>query len=225
MARTPADFECQEYAIPVAGRTLRLLGPKYPHALNQDPEVLRRSQVDGYKPFWAQPWPAAVMLAEHVLAHIAPQPKPLLELGAGLGTAGLALAMAGHRVIATDYDEEALGFIRASAALNQVRLADTRPLDWRSPPPEQYALIIASDVAYDPANHAPLARFLAQCLTQNGQAFVSDLNRRAADDFPAALHSAGFQVDSTPARAQAIAAFDAIDGRILDGRVFRISKA
>ncbi len=161
MSQAPGRYECQEYAIPVAGRTLRLLGPKYPHALNEDPAVRRRSEEDGYKPYWATPCPAAVMLAEYVIEHAEPGPDPVLELGAGLGIAGIALGMAGHRVVLTDYDEDALAFARASAKLNGVSLQDVQRLDWRFPPPGRYALIVASDVVYERRSHQPIATLLA----------------------------------------------------------------
>ena len=57
-----------------------------------------------------------------------------------------------------------------------------------------------------------------------GRAFFSDLNRRVADEFPEALRREGFFVDCVPTRAKAIPAFDAIDERVLEGRVFRIGR-
>jgi ETFB lysine methyltransferase len=210
--------------VPVAGMRVRLLGPKYPHDLNRDPEVQQRSDADGYKPFWAQPWPASVMLAEHVIGHVEPGADPVLEVGAGLGLAAVALSLAGFHVVATDYDADALGFIRASARLNQTELWGVRPLDWRDPPEEQYGLIVGSDVAYERRSHAPLAKLLRKCLRPGGQAFVSDMNRMMTDEFPAALQREGLGVDVAAAQAQAIPAFDAIDERVMKGRVFRIGR-
>jgi len=217
-------YKTQEYSIGVAGRTLRLLGPELPHALHAAPRMRRRFEAEGYKPYWAEPWPTAVMLAEHVIRHVAPAPAPVLELGAGLGIAGISLALAGHRVVVTDYDEDALAFVRASAALNNVELADVRLLDWRDPPAETFATIVASDVLYEKQNHEPIAVLIAACLNPGGGAFVSDLNRRAADDFPDALRTANLTCREYAARAKAIAAFDATDERMLNGRVFGIFK-
>ncbi len=224
MMELPGKYECQEYSIRVAGRALRLLGPKYPHALNNDPEAQRRSEADGYKPYWAQPCPAAVMLAEYVIEHVEPGPDPVLELGAGLGIAGISLTMAGHRVVLTDYDEDALAFARASAGLNGVDLHDARLLDWRCPPDDRYGLIVASDVLYERRSLEPIAALLAVCLKPSGGAFLSDLNRAMADEFPEALRAAGLAFDTVPARAKAIPAFDAVDGRVLTGRIFRVQK-
>jgi predicted nicotinamide N-methyase len=215
-------YETQVYIIPIAGTKLRLLGPRYPHALNDEPEMRRRFEADGYKPSWAQPWPAAVMLAEHVLRNASPGGGRVLELGAGLGIAGIALAMVGHRVVVSDYDDDALAFVRASAALNGVELDDVRRLDWRQPPAERFAMIVASDVAYEARHHAPIAALLAGCLEPGGQAFISDQNREAAEAFPGAVQAAGLTCEAFPASAKAIPAFDARDGRVFKGTVYRI---
>lgn len=216
--------ETQVYVVPVAGRKLRLLGPRYPHALNDEPEMRRRFEEDGYKPSWAQPWPAAVMLAEHVLKSTTPGAGRVLELGAGLGIAGIALAMAGYRVVVTDYDEDALAFVGASVALNGAQLDEIRRLDWRRPPAERFATIVAADVLYEKRHHAPIAALVAGCLEPEGQAFISDQNRGAADGFPDALRVVGLGCEPFPARAKAIPAFDALDGRVFNGTVYRIFK-
>lgn len=215
-------FETQVYRVPVAGRIVQLLGPRYPHALNDEPEMRRRFEGDGYKPSWAQPWPAAVMLAEHVLQHVAPGSGPVLELGAGLGLAGIALAMAGHRVVATDYDHDALTFLRANAQLNGIELAEIRWLDWRQPPAETFATIVGSDIVYERRHHALIAELLAACLARDGRAFISGLNRDVANAFPDALTPAGLTSEVIPAQSRAIPAFDAVDHRMLHGRVFQI---
>ena len=225
MTEPPGKYECQEYSIPVAGRVVRLLGPKYPHALNALPGARQRAEEDGYKPYWALPSPAAVMLAEYVIGHVEPSPDPVLELGAGLGIVGISLSMAGHRVVVTDYDEDSLAFARASAKLNGVELHAVQPLDWRSPPSDSYALIVGSDVAYERRSLQPIAALLAACLKSSGKAFISDLNRATAGEFPEALRSVELVFDTVATRAKAIPAFDAVDNRVFNGRVFRIQKS
>ena len=217
-------FETQEYVIPIAGRPLRLLGPKYPHALRNEPDVERRFVADGYMPYWTYPTATAVMLAEHLCAHVPPGATPVLELGAGLGVVGLALAMHGGRLIITDYDEEAVEFVRASAALNGLDNVDARLLDWRQPPSEQYDLIIGGDVIYERRSHAPLVALLGQCLTTDGQAYFSDQNRSAAEAFPEAVAAANMRCEVIPVSGPAVPRPDAIDGRTLKGKLYRVTR-
>ncbi len=216
-------YETQEYKIPVAGRTVRLLGPKYPHSLRNDPKVEQRFKADGYMPYWATPWPGALMLAEYIVRHLQPEPRPLLELGAGLGLVGVSLSMVGHRVVVTDYDEDALAFVRESAKLNGVALHDVRLLDWRDPPADRYAAIVAGDVLYEKRNHEPVAALLAACLEPGGAAFLSDQNRSAAEGFPEVLRAAGLTLEATATQCQAIPRPDATDGRVFKGTIYRIS--
>ncbi|HUU85221.1 MAG TPA: methyltransferase domain-containing protein [Phycisphaerae bacterium] len=215
-------YETQEYVIPVAGRTLRLLGPKRPHSLRNDPAVEQRFLDDGYMPYWATPWPGALMLAEYVIRNVEPTPEPVLEIGAGLGLVGLSLAMAGHRVIVTDYDQDALAFARANAALNGVDLDDVRLLDWREPPDERFARIVAGEVLYEKRDVGPIASLIASCLEPTGLALVSAQHRTAVEDFPGALADVGLSCEAIPVQCRAIPRPDAIDARILNGTVFRI---
>ncbi len=217
-------YECQEYSVAVAGRVLRLLGPRYPHALNETPQTRQRAEEDGYRPYWALPSPAAVMLAEYVIEHVKPSRDPVLELGAGLGIVGISLSMAGHRVVVTDYDEDSLAFAQASAKLNGIELHAVQSLDWRCPPSDCYTLIVGSEVAYERRSLQPIATLLATCLKPSGKAIISNLNRSTTDEFAEVLQAAGLALDTMPAQAKAIAAFDAVDERVLRGRIFRICK-
>lgn len=215
-------YETQEYAIPIVGRTLRLLGPKWPHSLRNDPQVEQRFLEDGYMPYWATPWPGALMLAEYLIRNVEPTQEPVLELGAGLGLVGISLSMAGHRMVITDYDQDALLFVRASAALNGVELHDVRPLDWREPPAESFAMIVAGDVLYEKRDVEPIATLIASCLKPGGCALVSAQRRSAVEAFPAVLEASGLRFDTVAVQCKAIPRPDAIDGRVLKGTVYRI---
>jgi len=82
-------------------------------------------------------WPAAVMLARWLWAH-APlvRGRSVLEIGSGVGLAGLAAARCGAaEVFVTDIDGPALRCARENAAKNGLegRVTVTR-LDWAEPP-------------------------------------------------------------------------------------------
>ncbi len=98
-------------------------------------------------PFWAKIWEAALVLADF-MATVKPQGR-VLELGAGLGVAGLTAAAFGHEVVITDYDEECLEFVRLNAALNQLERVTVVKLDWREPKDlGQFEIIIGAEVVF-----------------------------------------------------------------------------
>lgn len=217
-------IEAYEYVIAVGGHSIRILGPKYPHDSQLRTIPDGNLPAEGVTPHWALPWPAAVMLAERVMQDVTPGPETILELGAGLGISGLALTAAGYRVVISDYAPISLKFIEASARHNSLHPLGVQLLDWRKPPTETYATIIASDCIYQAVDHAPISSLLACCLASGGQAFFSDMNRLAADAFPPVLERAGFECRAVPAVSPAIPGFGSRDGRIMKGRVFCIRR-
>ena len=123
-------------------------------------------------------WPASVALAR-MLAHVPSftAGKRVLELGAGLGLAGLAAAAhAGtKRVVLTDRDDTVLEFARGAIRSNGLlEGADvsTAILDWgadaagiaASIGPESFDVIIAADILYDAAACELLASLLAKLM-------------------------------------------------------------
>lgn len=214
------QFETKEYSVPVAGHVIRLLGPRDPWAIFNDPQMSRKNRADGFAPYWTTPWPGAVMLSEHVIRHFVPGAKPVLEIGAGLGLAGIALAASGYRMVVTDFDEDALAFARANAELNGIAFEACHRLDWRSPPSEQFAIIVGSDVCYDKANHSAIIEMLTRCLADGGTAFFSDQFWTDANEFSALATAAGFSFERMIVNGRPIPRPDAKDGRVLRGQIF-----
>lgn len=144
-------------------------------------------------PYWAILWSAARDLAEHLLGQ-----KNLgrtIELGAGLGLGSIAAALAGARVLATDYEPDALGFIQHNAAQNGVTI-DVQLLDWRElgGVTSRFDTIIASDVLYEARNVLPLADAIAHLIAPSGRALVSDPGRPHFPQLRDELRERGFQV-------------------------------
>lgn len=213
------------YAFTVGGRPLSLTGPARPDDLLDEPGTQRRFERDGYMPYWAQPWAASLMLAEHLLGRLADVPQPVLELGAGLGLVGIALARAGHRVVVSDYDGDALAFVRRNARLNGARLAGVCRVDWRRPPPPGFAAIVAADVLYERDLHRHIIRFLRGGLEPGGRAFVCDPDRLAAVGFAEAAREAGLGVAGQRVAVTAVEPLGAGDGRTLTGTVYEMTVA
>lgn len=152
-------------------------------------------QEDERLPYWADIWASAIGLGVHFFDHPISPGETILELGCGLGVAGIAGARAGLRVHACDYEPDALAFAAHNALLNQVnsRMAFLL-VDWRKPClTRQYQMIVGSDVIYEKPNHAPIADLVDEALAPGGTALFSDPNRRGAAEFVGLMTVRGYQ--------------------------------
>src|SRR6478672_4756234 len=104
-----------EEVVAIAGHDIALLRPRDPDSLATQ-EAYER---DEFLPYWAELWPSAIALARMVAAR-ALHGARTLELGCGLGLPSLAAALAGGRVLATDWAPDALEAVRANAARNDL---------------------------------------------------------------------------------------------------------
>src|SRR5207247_9944673 len=77
------------------GRQILLTRPQEPDRLLEDPLVQQASRAHDYMPYWAYLWPVAILLAGRILAQEWPAEMRALEIGCGLGLAGLAALSAG----------------------------------------------------------------------------------------------------------------------------------
>src|SRR6476646_4335659 len=73
----------------VAGHKFRLICPAKPDALLDTPETLAAHQADGYMPYWGYLWPTALDMVHALLTSDFPNGLPTLEIGAGIGLAGI----------------------------------------------------------------------------------------------------------------------------------------
>jgi predicted nicotinamide N-methyase len=143
--------------------------------------------VDERLPYWAELWPSAAVLATHTLAHARPA-RRALELGCGLGLASLAARRAGLSVLATDYYDVALEFVALNAAANGVGTIETRMVDWRHWPTDlgQFDLVLGADILYERPMGPLVAHAIAQALSPDGRAWITDPGRVGAEPFLAA---------------------------------------
>jgi predicted nicotinamide N-methyase len=232
LVRTGATRQ-SEYSGPVevsvlvfGGRTIRLVRPVNPDLLLDDPLVIDWNRHDDYMPYWAYLWPAAYLLAEGVARE--PWPRSLaasgeveaLEIGCGLGLAGLVAVARGLRVQFTDYDQAPLEFVLRSALENGFEAArySRRLLDWRDLPDAQYPIILGADVLYE-ARLVPLvAGLLGRMLAVGGVGLIASPYRIAAKGFPAALDGVGLLCQAESATAQTE------DGRLIEGTIYRVTR-
>jgi len=144
-----------------------------------DEEFIKDEQM----PYWAEIWPASIVLAKHIFEKLPVAQKPCIELGAGVGLVSVAAALAGGNVLATDYAEEAIPFIRLNALANNVTL-ESQNLDWRLVTlSQQYDFIFAADVLYERRNQLPILNAIDKLLSKTGVAVVADPRRQIAENF------------------------------------------
>ena len=125
-------------------------------------------------PYWAYPWAGSRCLAEYVTRWVDVRGRRVLEIGCGLGIAGLAAAAAGADVVFVDAARPALAFVRASLRSNALQAA-TVCADFRTlTAGARFDRILAAEVAYEPATFGDLAATLARHLAPGGTALVAD---------------------------------------------------
>lgn len=121
-------------------------------------------------PYWAFCWGSGQALARYVLDR--PElvrDRVVADFGAGCGVAAIAALRAGARAaVAVDVDPHALEAARRNAALNGVALSTARVL------PEDYDVLLASDVLYELGNRELIRAQIARGRT----VIVSDPLRR-----------------------------------------------
>ncbi|HOW72695.1 MAG TPA: methyltransferase domain-containing protein [Phycisphaerae bacterium] len=210
-------YETRREVWVIAGQTFDLTWPADMDALLDAPRTHQRFDGDGYMPYWAQPWPGAVLLTEAVLAGERGAGRPAVEIGCGVGLVSLAAARAGWSVTASDYDEDAVAFAALNAERNGLGLAGARIIDFRqssdAPP---YDLVLAADLLYERRNGEPIARWVASALRPGGTALLSDPNRSAAEGFSDHARAAGLVTSLVDVETIGPA------GLVIRGRIWRL---
>jgi predicted nicotinamide N-methyase len=181
-----------EETVALRAGELSVLRPRDAEALLDDDAF----EHEEYLPYWAELWPSGQALARRVSAR-ALRGARVLELGCGLGLPSLAAALAGGRVLATDWSPDAIELLRANAARNGARL-ETAQAAWEAPGPllarAPWDLVLAADVLYERRNVPVLLDLLPRL---GGEVWLADPGRPPAPEFLAGA-AAAFAVDSAP---------------------------
>jgi predicted nicotinamide N-methyase len=170
-----------EESVPLRGAALSVLRPRDAEAL-LDEHAFEREE---YLPYWAELWPSGVALARR-LAGRSLRGARVLELGCGLGLPSLAAALAGGRVLATDWSPQAIALLEDNAARNGAAL-ETARVDWARPEAvverAPWDLVLAADVLYERRNVAPLLALVPRLLGARGELWLADPGRAPLEDF------------------------------------------
>ena len=170
-----------EEVVPLRGRDLRLLRPRDAEAL-LDEEAFEREE---FLPYWAELWPSGLALAR-AIAGRSLRGARTLELGCGLGLPSIAAALAGGRVLATDWSPEAVEVAATNAERNGADL-ETLVCSWTEPEPllarAPWDLVLASDVLYEQRNVPALLALLPRLVAAGGEVWLADPGRPPARRF------------------------------------------
>lgn len=184
--------------------------------MGNNQEALQAFNEDERLPYWAELWPSALGLAawlkqkENVI-----RGQFCLDLGCGLGFTALCGAACKARVLACDYESQALDLVRFNAQVNTVSLCDTIqdfwqssapvlcPLlfDWRSPCIEakKFPIIWASDIAYERKFMPEILKFLAYALTDDGVFWIAEPSRTVYQYFLEEVKKFPFSIEKVHA--------------------------
>ena len=197
-------FRVVETPVRIGGRELSIIHPESAEDLIDE----RDFEHDERLPYWAELWPSARILAEHVSA-MKGAGRSLLELGCGSGLVATSAALAGFDVVASDYYEDAPRFARVNACRNGAPAIRGRMLDWRALPARlpKFDVVVASDVLYERPYGALVAEVVARTLSKTGTAWLADPGRVGREAFLEAANDYGLVV-----RSQAVKAF--AEGRV-----------
>lgn len=183
--------------------------------VNPTPE---NPQGEVYLPFWADLWPAARMLAKVILREAWPPGLHALEIGCGLGLAGIAALAKGIRITFSDHDVSALHYASENARLNGFEDFELLPMDWRYPPAgRRFPLILAADLLYAMANLQPVLALIREMLEPDGVCLLTDTDRLPLDIVRDALADNGLDHTTSLVRA------GEPGGRRMKGTLYRIT--
>lgn len=142
---------------------------------------------EGGVEFGAALWPSALELAEALVARSdLLDGKHVLELGCGVGLAGLVAWALGAEVVQTDASELALELCRRNGTLNEATEGiEHRQASWDSWDLDagQFDWILGSDILYCERQHAFLLSVLDRHLAVDGEVLLCDPMRAASHEF------------------------------------------
>lgn len=167
-----------EDVVALGDRELALLRPRDPDAMLVE-EAFEREEL---LPYWGELWPSGVTLAR-ALSGRALRGARTLELGCGMGTASIAAALAGGRVLATDWSQAAVELTERNAERNGAWLRTRRCAFEDAPGDHDWDLVLAADVLYEERNVALLLSVLPRLVGARGEVMLADPGRPSMPEF------------------------------------------
>jgi len=203
----PSDFPLNParevgFTVPGIGR-LKLWAAESPYDLLDHPRYIQEfDENNEIMPYWSDLWPAAqvlcLLLSRQIGAASTGTPQRVLEIGAGLGAAGISLARLGHEATLTDAAADALRILRVHQRENGLdeTQCHVAHLDFYSPAVPggtPFDLVVGSDILFEKRICQPVLDTLGKTLTPTGVAWVADPCRDTAKPFEEGLQKGGWR--------------------------------
>lgn len=152
--------------------------------------------ADERLPYWVELWPASLALGVWLQSNrdrIAG--RKCLDLGCGLGFTAMIGSWLGAKVLAMDYEADALSFARKNADANNLPQPLWVLMDWRRPAvaPKSCDFIWGGDVMYENRFVEPVFTFLEHALADNGCVWIAEPGRSTYEHFKRALLTRGWR--------------------------------
>lgn len=128
-------------------------------------------------PYWAELWPASVLLGEWLYRNASLiEGKRCLDLGCGLGLTAIIAQSLGAEVVAFDYEYPPLGFARDNAVINKTGQPLWLQMDWRDSAlsGKSFDFIWGGDILYEKRFFDPLEMLFRQALKSGGKIWMAE---------------------------------------------------
>ena len=173
-----ANYDTEIVALTIGGRPFRFHVPRTIDRFIDPDDPLRNF------PLWSKIWEASLLLGHKMAARTVTPGEQLIELGAGLGVAGVAAAAFGHDITITEYNDHALAFLEANLLENQCRSARVCRLDWHSPElQESFDVILGSELIYKESDFMIMRTLFRKVLKPGGEVLLAGEMRQTNKAF------------------------------------------
>ncbi len=162
--------------------------------MEKNQKSLQAFYDDERLPYWAELWPSSFGLV-----HFLEKKKEIikdtlcLDLGCGLGFTALCGVVLGAKVLAVDYEDEAISLAKYNAKVNAIPVCEEserflqeknislciQNMDWRKPHIQKKSLkyIWAADIAYERKFMPDILTFLDYALCFDGVFWIAEPSR------------------------------------------------
>ena len=148
-------------------------------------------------PYWAELWDSALAMGKLLIDRFGKGDggKPsVLDLGCGMGLAGMVAASLGLPVLFADLEAPALLFAKLNALTFQPGVR-TCQLNWQTADlGEKFGLIVGADILYERPQWEHLDRFWRTHLDKDGTVILGEPGRQTGDRFPDWIKLQGWSV-------------------------------